>query len=435
MSNVGKFHDFTPFITPAGLASPYGIANVDHSIRQDLHFKSATTTPPNLTKYRKTIREIPGTKQYHRGIFDDPKDYESYIHGVKSKESLHVPDCIRSSLDGTKLFLNQLKEKTYASSKREPLGHSIVRNYKFPDQVKSPSFQFGLPTSGKINAKELIYTSPLTESEEVKAMYKRTHNIYGPGEQKSRNYAWKFDNKSHVFGKVFEKEVDGVKKSLDYDDKDNDPSIQVNPRVENFRYSKNSVIGKSKAFGSVDSTLHANRVFGIKSDLSNAWNVGKCINGDPVALTEQQVACDVDLGRSVKYKIKLKKLKPIEFDTTKVFGLPSIRTDKKKKEFVSVTDNTNYGDEKDAFELLYPHPCAVRGLDDEDFDVMYTKEEIYEFIKENGIELPEEEYNVIYDTGLKNYPNDEGKMSVNQFIYTMRNFKREYNRKRVALMQ
>ena len=78
---------------------------------------------------------------------------------------------------------------------------------------------------------------------------------------------------------------------------------------------------------------------------------------------------------------------------------------------------------------------ASEDFDDEDFDVMYTKEEIYEFIKENGIELPEEEYNVIYDTGLKNYPNDEGKMSVNQFIYTMRNFKREYNRKRVALMQ
>ena len=91
-----------------------------------------------------------------------------------------------------------------------------------------------------------------------------------------------------------------------------------------------------------------------------------------------------------------------------------------------MTDTNNYGDEKDAFELLYPHPCATRGIDDEDFDHLYTKEEIIGLLKENNYEFPESEFNLIYEVAIKNYPNEEKKLSPNSFLATMRNLKREY---------
>lgn len=76
----------------------------------------------------------------------------------------------------------------------------------------------------------------------------------------------------------------------------------------------------------------------------------------------------------------------------------------------------NYGNEKDDFELLYPHPCSTRGLDDDDFDQLLTKEEIGELLAKNNIEILPEEYNLIYQIGLKNYLNEERKMQANSFL-------------------
>lgn len=116
-------------------------------------------------------------KQLHAGIFDDPKDYEAYIHGVPTKSSDHVPDCIKgSNLNGNGYFMNALQEKHYASARREPLGKSIVRNYTFPEEVKKEGFKFGIPTSGFYNAKEVIYSGCLlNEPDDVKQLYNRTH--------------------------------------------------------------------------------------------------------------------------------------------------------------------------------------------------------------------------------------------------------------------
>ena len=42
---------------------------------------------------------------------------------------------------------------------------------------------------------------PIHKNPEVKALYVKTHGNYEAGEQKDRNYNWKFDTKTHVFGK------------------------------------------------------------------------------------------------------------------------------------------------------------------------------------------------------------------------------------------
>lgn len=51
----------------------------------------------------------------------------------------------------------------------------------------------------------------------------------------------------------------------------------------------------------------------------------------------------------------------------------------------------------------------------------------YDFI------IPEDEYNLMFEVGLKNYPNKEGKMSPKSFVSTMRNLKREYQKYRVII--
>jgi hypothetical protein len=146
MSNSGKFVDRVPFKSQAGHTSAIQGISVDNSLRQDLYCKRGST-PENIKKYRKSEKEIVGRKQLHPGIYDDPKDYENYTHGVKTLCSDHVNDCIKgNNLNGVNHFLNQIKEKKYSSAQREPLGKSLQRNYAFPDEVKKHDFKFGVPT-------------------------------------------------------------------------------------------------------------------------------------------------------------------------------------------------------------------------------------------------------------------------------------------------
>jgi hypothetical protein len=88
-------------------------------------------------------------KQIHYGLYDDEKDWEEKIHGVTTAQSMHVNDCIYgSNLNGIKYFMNEMNEQKYKQAKREPLGKSLIRNYKFPDVVKDDEFKFGLKSIG-----------------------------------------------------------------------------------------------------------------------------------------------------------------------------------------------------------------------------------------------------------------------------------------------
>ncbi|MCQ2821484.1 MAG: hypothetical protein MJ252_29860 [archaeon] len=150
MSNKGKFYDNLPSIPYAGKTTALEGVSADNSIRQDLYYKPSTVTPDEIYKYRNSRHERVGVKQKHYGIYDDPNDYEDMIHGVPTKSSLHVQDCVKgTNLSGNQIFMNQLKEdKFYASHKREPLGKGLQREYIFPEQCKDPQFKFGVPTTG-----------------------------------------------------------------------------------------------------------------------------------------------------------------------------------------------------------------------------------------------------------------------------------------------
>ena len=85
----------------------------------------------------------------HPGVFNDPKDHEYLIHGVKTLGSDHVNDCIKNkNLNGINFFKNEINENKYHRNQREPLGQSIIRNYVFPEKCTNENFKFGMPTTG-----------------------------------------------------------------------------------------------------------------------------------------------------------------------------------------------------------------------------------------------------------------------------------------------
>ena len=202
MSFNEKAIDRTPFIPGAGsYHDSKNNFNVDMSLRPDIYFPEKTTTPENILKYRNSLRQRVGVKQLHPGIYNDPKDYESIRHGITTKSSDHVPDVIKGlNLNGNNAFMNQLSESRYASNKREPLGKSIVRNYKFPEVVKSEDFKFGIPTTGFSSAKDLIFYGTGEEPDDVKKLYYKSHGSTDPGKQNTRYYKWNFDPNNHTFG-------------------------------------------------------------------------------------------------------------------------------------------------------------------------------------------------------------------------------------------
>ena len=75
----------------------------------------------------------------------------------------------------------------------------------------------------------------------------------------------------------------------------------------------------------------------------------------------------------------------------------------------------------------------VRGVYDEDFEILLTKEKIFKLMKKYDFIIPEKEYNLMFEVALKDYPNEEGKMPPKSFVSIMRNLEREYQKYRFII--
>jgi len=87
---------------------------------------------------------------------------------------------------------------------------------------------------------------------------------------------------------------------------------------------------------------------------------------------------DPDLSRTFSHRSKLKSLRSSRsVDPNRTFGVPSIRTDLlMNKDKISVSNFTNFGDEKDVYELLYPNIHLVYGMEQEGLQQKITKDEV-----------------------------------------------------------
>ena len=94
--------------------------------------------------------------------------------------------------------------------------------------------------------------------------------------------------------------------------------------------------------------------------------------------SEQDQRADPDLGKSLRSGFRN------ESTEGRVFGAPSIRTDLSAPKVKSVADNQNYGNEPDAFSLIYPSEALNGGLEEDEFVILKTKEELKEVFDQSG---------------------------------------------------
>jgi len=92
------------------------------------------------------------------------------------------------------------------------------------------------------------------------------------------------------------------------------------------------------------------------------WNAAKCIRSEP---EERDLLPDSDLGKSVK--INCTNRVRSSHDARRSFGIPTIRTDIPFRNKRSVADYTNYGDEPEAVDLLFPQTNTAVGASELDF--------------------------------------------------------------------
>lgn len=125
------------------------------------------------------------------------KHSASYSYGKPTYTSEAVGSVVRAqSLSGLADKFNDIKEDNYASHKREPLGKGFSRGYVWPAAAENGNAKFGKPTQGLESAKEMLYPAggaTAHEDRDTQAMYRKTHGNYDPGEQRTRDYNWKFD--------------------------------------------------------------------------------------------------------------------------------------------------------------------------------------------------------------------------------------------------
>eukprot|EP00976_Prorocentrum_cordatum_P067582 1178806-Prorocentrum_minimum.AAC.2 len=415
-----RYGDPAPLLRPAGRVTKVH----NESVANCLAFAQPTerpTTPPEIAKYRKSAIHEPGRVVKHFGTADDriphPKN-EPFGH----KNAVHAEgvDAVIKNFPESELMQWRLErqEDVYASSKREPLGASYCRGHKLPDGLGT-EVPFGevCEQGGVVGAKEMMkhplakellfpvdFTGDADPDGTYAKMYVKTHSSYAPGEQRRRDYNWKdakIDPDKHVFGYTEKEDPstrNGVAKALNpsLGEGFKDTATIVPQMLEHFYITEKDHLGKVKKLGHGNRNIPADFAYGVASEGREAgeWGVRKLLVG---GYSQEEQAPDVDLGKCIKPG--LRNIAPEE----KVFGLPSVRTDilrrypqPTKALFEAgmtvvgskgCADNTNYGEEPDAFALIYPVSGADRGVEERQYLEAYSKEKLKAFFQSAGVSL------------------------------------------------
>eukprot|EP00164_Ancoracysta_twista_P007112 GFYU01010040.1.p1 GENE.GFYU01010040.1~~GFYU01010040.1.p1 ORF type:complete len:332 (+),score=104.82 GFYU01010040.1:25-996(+) len=285
------------------------------------------------------------------------------------------------------------KESIYQSTKTEPLGRSFSRHHKMPDQVTDPNFRFGVTSSESVSAKNLLFPTDIEEPENPPIS---KYNIpYLPGEQVRRDYNWDsagIDPRAFRFGAIDpDRQANGAKASMTADP--SNPTVVTNKRLEDYKHTTRDGLGKTANLGARDYNMPDDHVYGVPSKGLEEWGAKECLTGQMTAKDLH----DEDLGRSTKPGCR-------NFtDTTRVFGVPSIRHDVPAPKIKSVADNQNYGGEPDGKSLLYPSAFTSQGVTEEDFCQDLPPQELKEIMLSAGIVQSEGEFEKVYQQTARRF--------------------------------
>lgn len=143
---------------------------------------------------------------------------------------------------------------------------------------------------------------------------------------------------------------------------------------------------------------------------TNPWNAARCIHGEP---NEREVQPDKDLGKATKPNCR--NVVRNENDIDRSFGLPTIRKDIPYKDFKSVADYQNYGDEPEAVDLLFPSNAAEIGVEEMDFRKPRTREEIRALFENVGYSYKIGKFNAIYNRAKSYAQSTDDRVGVRDF--------------------
>ncbi|KAM6223849.1 EF-hand domain-containing family member B [Rhynchocyon petersi] len=90
-----------------------------------------------------------------------------------------------------------------------------------------------------------------------------------------------------------------------------------------------------------------------------------------------------------------------------IYGVPTIRSDIPAPRIRRISDRTNYGEEGNAYSLLYPNIFSQRGVFERDFFKTRSKEEISQILCNIGVKLSDEEFENIWNLASKKHHGGE----------------------------
>lgn len=363
-------------------------------------------TPDSISRLQLKHRKKtgPGEMTTHWGMKEVPKPDPGEGFGVKGNKMEGVRQIFQSGqLVGVAEYKNSVSEAIYQSTTREPLGKGWNRGHSMPACTLDKDFPgFGNPTVRQEGAEYAVHPRDLpVETDEIRAMYRKTHGEFHPGEQIKRDYQYPpaiASNPGFRFGYLGEGEADkfsrgiGAKTALtmeqDTETGGVPKTVMVSVAQEAFQKVAHDHLGRSRSLMQNANPLGENR-FGIKTTAEDV-TAGKLISG---FYPPAERMPDYDLGKCTVPGRR-------NFATDRAFGVPSVRQDLILAGRVpsidkrSVANTTNYGDDMDAFGLLFPNRG---GPVEEEFHARRPKAEVRELVSSAGLSLEPDEFDEVFD--------------------------------------
>ena len=375
---------------------------VGESVDACLDFPARPATPPEYAKYRRSTTLAPGQRSSHYGIADDLKQMNltSGTYGVQSdRGNGSAAELINhKQLTALQRMNKEKAEKVYVGAAREPLGRCVDRGNTLPDKFTTGRAPFGRPGNPSMEkAKDIIWPNVSEAQIAGEEIYKRSHNNYAPGEQKTRAYNWVdygVDPVTTRFG------VGGKNIALNGVSKDvaevlsgagETKSIINTKQVEDFR-NMGDMLGKTKNLGQNSTARPFETAYGrsAASGRAGGWSAIQVIKG---AYTLKQQLPDHDLGKSITPGFRNISMED------RAYGCPSIRTDLPKGDpnKRSVSDSQNDGDDVPAQDLISPPAFSDMALEPMTFSQPKDREAIRKLFGKINVNLEDQVFDAIFE--------------------------------------
>ena len=355
----------------------------------------------------------------------------SMTHGVRSEVGRESASSVMAGEKLNPIIGNVQRaheEATYRGRSYAPLGKgsSAARGAGLPLPVRASiatgDAVFGITSDSSISAGDLLAPHGgdgrlLGENDQSAAeLYKKSHRAYAPGEQVRSGVAMRGvgDPGTFRFGARAERSLHegGVPRALAWvnDELGGEHTAVLVPAHmagRTARYQPKIGVSRARALiqtGEIPDVSHG--VVSRNDDIG----AGELIHN---SLPEELLAEDAGLGKPESYKGRPRGVPQEKLEATRVYGVPSIRSDVRPPGVRKLDDRQNYGDEKGAWELLNPSPYHPIGVTEDDFLTPLPKTELASVVAGAGISLGSADFDSIYAAAASLDPN--GLVSIHSF--------------------